>query len=463
MLTNITDERRFMNSVTDSKPELPLVQTGIPGPNSQAHWKLEQEYIGPGLQAVVQWAQLCFVKGEGAYLTDADGNVYIDLMGGSGVNSIGHSHPKFVEALSEQLKLWAIGGFASQARLDMLETVKGVLPQGLDRIQLYSGGTEAVEAAIRLAKSYTRKYEFLGFWNAFHGKTLGSLALTDGAKQGLGPMAPGFYSAPYAYCYRCPFGLEPSSCGLACVEHTREVIKHETSGALAAIVVEPIQGRAGNIPPPVGYLKALQSVAREFDALLIADETMTCFGRTGEVFGCDHDGVVPDITIVGKGMGGGFPVTGIVSNSTIMAASPYADPSASSSSFGAFPMACRAVDCVISVMLEEELIQQSARLGSELLEILKQSEKDVAIVGEVRGRGLMIGIELVSDKDSKSPISKEMLRRVYLALLRKGVLVMVGGNSLRLYPPLSIDRETARRAASIIAEVLREESKALGN
>ncbi|MBS1789629.1 MAG: aspartate aminotransferase family protein [Acidobacteria bacterium] len=452
-----------MSLPTNPKPELPIVQTNIPGQNSYEHWKLEQEHIGPGLQAVVQWAQLCFVKGEGAYLTDADGNVFIDLMGGSGVNSIGHSHPRFVKALSEQLASLVIGGFASQARLDMLETIKGILPSGLDRIQVYSGGTEAVEAALRLAKSYTKKFEFLGFWNAFHGKTMGSLALTDGAKQGLGPMAPGFYTAPYAYCYRCPFGLEPSSCGLACVEHTREVIKHETSGTLAAIVVEPVQGRAGNIPPPIGYLKALQSVAREFDALLIADETMTCFGRTGEVFACDHEGIVPDIMIVGKGMGGGFPVTGIISNSTIMSASPYADASASSSSFGGFPLACLAVDCVLNVMLEEDLVRRSASVGAEVLDILKESEKDVSIVGEVRGRGLMIGIELVTDKESKRPISKEMLRHVYLALLKKGVLVMVGGNSLRLYPPLSISSEIAKQAASIIADVLWEEDKAFSN
>jgi 4-aminobutyrate aminotransferase/4-aminobutyrate aminotransferase/(S)-3-amino-2-methylpropionate transaminase len=413
--------------------------------------------IGPGLQAVVQWAELCFVRGRGALLTDIDNNVYIDFMGGAGVNSIGHTHPRFVDALSAQLREWTIGSFASEARLRMLQTLKHLLPVGLDRVQLYSSGAEAVEAALRLAKSYTGKFEFLSFWNGFHGKTMGSLALTDGARMGLGPVAPGFFSAPYAYCYRCPLQLHFPDCGLACVDHAREVIRHQTSGDLAGIVVEPVQGRAGNLAPPPGYLRALQSVAREFDALLIADETMTGFGRAGSMFASEQDGVVPDIMIVGKGMGGGYPVTGVISTSAIMSASPYADPSASSSSYGAFPLACRAVDATLNVILEEHLVEHSACLGNALLQQLQSETGDVGVVGDVRGRGLMIGIELVEDH-GKRRASKEAVRDIYLAILRAGVLVMTGGNSLRLYPPLSIQDELAHEGVSTIARVLREQS-----
>lgn len=443
----------------DPLTNFPSVQTNIPGPKSLEHWQQEEQIIGPGLQAVVQWVQLCIVEGHGSYLVDLDGNTYVDFMGASGVNSLGHSHPRFIEALSEQLSTWVTGGFASQARLKMLQLMQTVLPPGLEKIQLYSSGSEAVEAGLRLAKSYTQKHEFLGFWNAFHGKTMGSLALTDGAKRGLGPLVPGFYSAPYAYCYRCPFQLKFPSCSLACVEHVRDVIRHETTGALAAIIIEPVQGRAGNIEPPPGYLSAIQSVAREFDALLIADESITGFGRTGKMFACEHDGVSPDIIIVGKGMGNGFPVTGIISNSQIMSASPYSDPSASSSSYGGFPLACQAIAVTLHTIIEENLVWNSAVLGRKFLSELTRMVQEISIVGDVRGRGLMLGVEIVYDKETKRPVPKEIMRQVYLALLKEGVLVMVGGNSLRLYPPLSINDDLVAKVCTVIEKTLREQAR----
>src|SRR5205807_3408244 len=167
------------------------------------------------------------------------GNRYIDLLGASGVNSIGHSHPKLVAALQEQIESWLVGAFGSRARLEMLEVLSELLPEGLDRIQLYSGGSEAVEAGLRLAKAYTGKYEFLSFWGGFHGKTLGALALTSGARAGLGPLPPGFFSAPYGNAYHCPLRCE--KCDLRCVDLARDVVKEQSSGALAAIVVEPVQ------------------------------------------------------------------------------------------------------------------------------------------------------------------------------------------------------------------------------
>jgi 4-aminobutyrate aminotransferase/4-aminobutyrate aminotransferase/(S)-3-amino-2-methylpropionate transaminase len=450
-----------MNSSFNVKLNKPYVRTEVPGPRASKHWEQEKTMIGPGLSSVVQWAELCFSEAEGPYLIDIDGNTYIDLMGASGVNSIGHSHPKFVEALSKQLSSWTIGGFASPARLDMLRTLRRILPNGLERIQLYTGGTEAVEAALRLAKAFTGKFEFLGFWNGYHGKTMGSMALTDGAKWERGPLPTGFYSTPYAYCYRCPFQLEFPSCDFVCVDHVREVIQHQTTGALAGVVVEPIQGRAGNLVPPPGYLEALLSIAHEFDALLIADEMITGFGRTGKMFACEHDDVVPDIVVVGKGMGGGFPVTGVISSSAIMSAPPYSNPSASSSSFGGFPTACRAVDAVVQIIIEEGLVQHSAQFGVDLLNMLKPLEQQIPIVGRVRGKGLMIGIELVYGEKGKQPVSKDAMHQVYSALLQRGVLVMLGGNSIRLYPPLSIAPDIGRKAVMIIAEVLREQSAAI--
>jgi 4-aminobutyrate aminotransferase/4-aminobutyrate aminotransferase/(S)-3-amino-2-methylpropionate transaminase len=421
---------------------------------SAAHWADEQDTIGPGLQAVVLWAQLCVGAASGAVLTDLDGNQVLDFQGAGGVNSIGHAHPQLAAALAHEVQAAPAGAFGSAARRDMVHALRRLLPDGLDRIQLYSGGAEAVEAALRLAKSVTGKHEFLSFWGGFHGKTMGSLALTSGARSGLGPLPPGNFSAPYANCYHCPFRLEFPSCGLACVDHARDVIKESSTGALAAIVVEPVQGRSGNVVPPPGYLAALESVAREFDALLIVDEMMTGFGRTGEMFAFTAEGISPDIVTVGKGMGAGYPVTGVIAAAATMAAAPFSDPSASSSSFGAFPMACRAVATTADILLTDDLPAHAAKVGGQLLAELGDLAQAAPLVGDVRGSGLAIGIELVADKATRQPVTKDVVRDVFLALLDAGVLVMVGGNSLRLYPPLNVDADLACEAADIIRATL---------
>lgn len=449
----------FFSAQQDQKS--PRVHTEVPGPKSKARWEAEEGRIGPGLQAVVQWAKISFESGEGPFLRDVDGNVFLDFMGGSGVNSIGHSHPRFVQNVSQQLSRLTIGAFPSENRLQLLELFRRILPPELDRVQLYSAGTEAVEAALRLAKAYTKKHELLSFWNSYHGKSLGALSLTDGAKKGFGPTAPGCLSAPYANCYRCSFKLEFPSCQMACVDHVREVIQHESTGSLAAIIVEPIQGRLGNVAPPPGYLKALQTVAREFEALLIVDETMTCIGRTGQMFSFQHEDIVPDIIIMGKGLGAGYPVTAIASRSDIMSAKPFSDPSASSSSFGGFPVACEAAKTTLEVVLDEGLTEKAATLGADLFEMLKVMERTIPIVGRAHGKGLFLGIELVEDKRTHKPLPKPLLNQVFNALLKEGILVMLGGNSFRLYPALNIDPEIAKNGIRIIDRVLREQSKLL--
>ncbi|MEK6578291.1 MAG: aspartate aminotransferase family protein, partial [Bdellovibrionota bacterium] len=383
------------------------------------------------------------------------------FMGGSGVNSIGHAHPRHVQAVSEQLSKINIGAFPSQSRLGLLQAFKKILPPELDRVQLYSGGTEAVEAALRLAKSYTKKFEFLSFWNGYHGKSLGALGLTDGAKKGLGPSAPGTLAAPFANCYHCEFRLEPTTCQFACVDHVRKVIEHESVGSLAGIIVEPIQGRLGNVSPPIGYLKELQKVAHDIGALLIVDETMTCIGRTGKMFAFEYDGIVPDIIIMGKGLGAGFPVTAIASTSKIMGEKPFSDPSASSSSFGGFPASCEAARATLEVVMDEKLPERAASLGKELFEMQKPMEKEIPLVGRVHGRGLMLGIELVENKKTRKILPKPLLKQVFQALLKEGVLVMLGGNSFRLYPALNIEPEIAKNGIKIIDRVLREQSRAL--
>jgi len=280
-----------------------------PGPRSKRIVEEEQRHMSPGLQSIALYSGLAMAQGTGSTLIDEDGKRYLDFVAGIGVGSVGHCHPHYVEALKQQVERLTFTSFTTEVRARFLNLVASVTPKGLSRIQMFSGGAEAVEAAFRLAKSATRRFEFIGFWGGFHGKSGGVLGLLgDDFKKQLGPFMPGLYSSPYAHCYRCPWKLSFPSCGLACAEHLRHVIRYETQGEIAAIIVEPVQGTAGNVVPPPGFLSAVRDIAKEHGALLIADEMQTGFGRTGSMWGCDHDGVIPDIMTVGKGIAGGFPL-----------------------------------------------------------------------------------------------------------------------------------------------------------
>ena len=332
----------------------------LPGPRSKQIFDLEQDHIAPGLQSFALYSQLAMAQGRNCTLIDEDENQYIDFIAGIGVGSIGHCHPHYVATLKQQLDRLTFGSFTTETRARFLELLASLAPEGLTRIQLYSGGSEAVEAAFRLAKSVTENYEFIGFWGGFHGKTGGVLGLLgDDFKHKLGPFMPGLYSSPYANCYRCPWNLQYPDCGIACADHLRRVIQYQTQGQIAAIIVEPIQGTAGNVIPPEGFLSAVQSIAKEHDALLIADEMLTGFGRSGSMWACDHDTVVPDIITVGKGIGGGFPMSGIISTDTLSKAKPFANPSGSSSSYGGNPLAAAAGLASLEIIVKENLVKNS--------------------------------------------------------------------------------------------------------
>jgi len=266
------------------------LRTEVPGPKSAALRTREDAHLAPGAQGYALMAGIAVERAQGSAVTDVDGNTFLDLIGGIGVGALGHSHPTFVSALVEQAARASVGSFTSQARVELLERVAAHRPgPGLHRLQLYSGGAEAVESALRLAKSHTGKHEFLSFWGAFHGKTLGVLSLMGSTfKEKLGPMAPGAHLAPYADCYRCPLGQSYPSCGVACAELARKQVKIAGAGSLAAVVVEPMQGTAGNIVPPKEFLPAVASIARDADALFIADEMITGLGRTGTWWGVEH-------------------------------------------------------------------------------------------------------------------------------------------------------------------------------
>jgi 4-aminobutyrate aminotransferase/(S)-3-amino-2-methylpropionate transaminase len=425
------------------------------GRRSQEIFGREGRHMAPGLQSFALYSGLAMARGRGSRLFDEDGNEYIDFIAGIAVGSVGHCHPHYVARLKEQAEKLTFGSFTTEVRARFLELLASVTPPGLTRIQLFSGGSEAVEAALRLAKSATKKYEFIGYTGAFHGKTGGVLPLLWGDfKQGLGPFAPGCYSAPYAYCYRCPLSLTYPDCGIACAEKTRDLIRDETSGSIAAVIVEPMQGTAGNVIPPPGFLPAVQAIAREHGALLIADEMITGFGRTGKMWGVDHDGVVPDVLAVGKGIGGGFPLSGLVSTNELTARPPFSNPSGSSSSYGGNPLASAAGLASLEIITRENLVANSERVGRAMLAKLEEMKEKHRVVGDVRGKGLLLGLELVKDRKTKELVSKDDTKKLFQECLRRGLVAMSYTPVIRINPPLNIDEGTALEGLDLLDEAI---------
>jgi len=416
----------------------------------------EARYLAPGTQSVALFSKLCMDRGEGAVLWDVDGNRYVDLLAGVGVASLGYAHPRYVAEMSRQLERVHVGSFTSQHRAELVELIASIAPGDLNRTQLYSSGAEAVEAAVRLAKSATGKHEILGFWGGFHGKTGGVLPLLSGSfKHSLGPLTPGAYSSPYASCARCAFGKTFPSCHWHCVDFLRQKIALETTNDIAAIIVEPIQGTAGNVVPPPGYLRELRALANELGALLICDEMITGFGRTGTMFAVEHDGIVPDVLLVGKGFGGGFPVSGLVIREPIAFSKPWANPSGSSSSYGGNPLAAAAAHITIETIIEEELVEHSRRLGALMLAEMRRWEAEIPIVSDVRGRGLMLGMDLVVP-GTRRLLDKNVTRWIFDALLGRGVIAMIYNPEVRINPPLVITDEQAMEALGSVKAVLEE-------
>ncbi len=440
--------------MTTSDGKLPAIRTSVPGPKSKEIFDTEQKYIAPGRQRISLLVSIAFDHGEGATLTDADGNTYVDFFAGVGVASLGHAHPALAQALARQASRLMVGTFATKERAAAFKLLAEVAPAGLRRAHLYSGGAEAVEAALRLARSATGKHEVVSFWGGFHGKSGGVIGLIgDESKQGYGPLQGGQYTVPYADCYRCPFKLKHPECGLYCVDFARQQIKMSSAGALAAIVAEPMQGTAGNVIPPDDWMPAVKSVAKDFGALLIADEMITGFGRTGKWWGVEHSGVRPDIVTVGKGMGSGYPVSGVLLSDELGKAEPFSKPSASSSSYGGNPLAAVAVAETIGAIQKQHLVENSRKVGAMMLSRLVQLKEKYQFIGDVRGRGLMIGVELVRDLETKELLGKKVTELIFAECLKRGLVIMGYFPKIRINPALVITEAQAEAGIAILDEV----------
>jgi len=445
----------MMPAATDSRRRL-RVLTELPGPQSRALRSAESEHLAPGTQAIWEYAGIAIESGTGSELLDVDGNRFLDFVAGISVAALGYAHPRYLAEFGAQLAKIHVGSFTTQARLRALTLLAQFLPKDLDKVQLFSGGSEAVESALRLARAYTGKFEVLSFWGGFHGKTSGALAqMGSEFKHGLGPLPPGAHLTPYADCARCPFKLKHPSCGLLCVEFARDKLKKETTGKLAAILVEPMQGTAGNIVPPPDFLRAVQDVARENGALLIADEMITGFARTGRRFGIEHSGVQPDIMTLGKGMGGGYPVTAVATRAEIASAEPWSKPSFSSSSYGGNPLAAAAVASSLGIISDEGLVARAASVGARLKDGLSSLATRYACMTNVRGEGLFLGFDLVKP-GTLEPWSTAECRRLFDATLRRGLVTMAYAPRVRINPPLILTDSEADEALSVLDDSLSE-------
>ncbi|HSV63036.1 MAG TPA: aspartate aminotransferase family protein [Chthoniobacterales bacterium] len=430
-----------------AKTETPL--------QTESLFEQEQQFIAPGVQTIALLSKLAIARGNGATLIDLDGRTYLDLNAGVSVASLGHAHPKYVAALTKQLEAVSVGSFTSAPRAELVRLIAELAPGELSRTQFFSGGAEAVEAGIRLARSFTKRTDVVGFTGGFHGKTAGVLPISDiDWKTLIGPLPPGYHIARYAD--PTQFDGSPDDCREAAIKDLRRVIEEEISGRPAAIVIEPIQGTAGNIVPPPEFLREVADVAHEYGALLIADEMITGFGRTGKLFGCDHDAVVPDIMTLGKGMASGFPVSALVSTDEIMSAKPFSLPSASSSSYGGNPLAAAAAVVTIQTILSDKLVENSAKVGRMLREGFESLGKKRRSIANGRGKGLLIGFDLVADQKTKTLLPKERCIEFFKRCLAEGLIMMSYTPRVRVHPPLILSAEQAYSALAIIDGVLEQ-------
>jgi 4-aminobutyrate aminotransferase len=441
----------------------PDIKTELPGPNAKAIIERDARSVSP---SYTRSYPLVIAKGQGAVVEDVDGNRFLDCAAGIAVNSTGHAHPDVVRAIVEQAqKFLHMSGtdFYYDPQVALAEQMASIVPvPGAVRSFFGNSGAEAIEAAIKLVRYHSGRTNLIAFLGSFHGRTLGALSLTSSKsvqRRGFGPMMPGVYHARYATCYRCPVGLRPESCEAECLEFLEdEVLVHLVSpDEVAAIIVEPIQGEGGYLVPPAQFHQRLAALARHHGMLLVADEVQSGMGRTGKMFACEHFGLEPDVVCVAKGIASGLPLGVTASRAELM----DWPPGAHASTFGGNPVSCAAALATIT-LLRDTLVANAAAVGEQLLAGLRDMAGRHPLIGDVRGKGLMIGIELVRDRQTKERAVAER-DAVVQACFRRGLLVLgAGKNAVRMSPPLVLTAAQADVALRLFGEALGEVEAARG-
>ncbi|MBM3724750.1 MAG: acetyl ornithine aminotransferase family protein [Acidobacteria bacterium] len=445
-----------MSTLTTTAPGLPRIVTSLPGPRSKALIDRDAAVLSP---SYTRPYPLTVARGEGAIVEDLDGNRFLDFNAGIAVVATGHAHPRVVEAIQRQAaQLIHMSGtdFYYENMVALGEKLAALAPgPGRKRVYFGNSGTEAVEAALKMARYHSGRQSFVAFFGGFHGRTMGSLALTGSKnvqKQGFGPMLGGVHHVPYAYCYRCAYNRQPDTCNVECARAIEDtLIRHILPAReIAGIIVEPVQGEGGYVVPPRRFFDELQATARRHGIALICDEVQSGMGRTGRMWASDHFGLEPDILTLAKGIASGMPLSATVARAEWMSWTPGAH----ASTFGGNPVSVAASLATIE-LLEEGLVAHAARMGEYLMDRMREWPARFRHVGEVRGLGLMIGIELVRDRETRER-APELRDRVERMAFERGLLVLgAGPNSLRLSPPLVVTRDQADFALDTLGECLK--------
>jgi diaminobutyrate-2-oxoglutarate transaminase len=443
----------------------PALDGEVPGPRSREMLS-EQGELESSARSYPRSVPVAIEEGRGATMKDVDGNTFIDFFGGAGVLNVGHSHPAVLEAATEQQqKLIHALDFPTRPKLRLMRKLRSLLPGSLrESARFHFGGptgSDAIESALKLTRAHTGREAVIAFQGSYHGMTKEALSLTSDTSFG-GPTSTPVHFMPYPYCYRCPLGLKPDSCDMACAKLLDTSLSDPHTGIPkpAAVLIEPIQGEGGTIVPPHGYLTEVRRITREHDVPLICDEIQSGFARTGKMFAVEHDNVTPDVMTLSKALGGiGYPLSCIAYDSSL-------DTWTQGAHIGTFrghQVAMAAGLAAIELMEEVDLAGHAAALGELTLGLLRDAQDTLPSVGDVRGRGLMIGIELVKDRDTKEPWP-QMAAQIRTECFRKGVIIEVGGhfgNVARFLPPLVITRELLLTGVDIFVDAVRAAEEAL--
>jgi 4-aminobutyrate aminotransferase len=434
---------------------VPQIKTPLPGPRAKALIERDNLVVSPSYTRSYPFVM---ARGHGAAVEDLDGNVFLDCAAGIAVNSTGHSHPAVVAAIVDQAqKFLHMSGtdFYYEPQVRLGEEMNALAPwRGPKKSFFSNSGTEAIEAALKLARYSTKRNGIIAFLGSFHGRTLGSLSLTSSKaiqRKGFGPMLGGVYHAPFPNPYRRKTGESVDACAAATMDYIEDqiLVNLVSPDEVAAVVVEPIQGEGGYVVPPIEFHQRLRALTQKHGMLLIADEVQSGMGRTGKMFGIEHFGVEPDIVAIAKGVASGMPLGVTTARADVMAW----PPGSHASTFGGNPICCAAALATID-LIKASLMANAAEVGAHMLDGLRALQDKHPLIGDVRGKGLMIGLELVRDRKTKERAATERDRLVE-ECFKRGLLVLgAGRNTLRLSPPLILSRDEADTAVRIIDESL---------
>jgi 4-aminobutyrate aminotransferase len=447
-----------------SYPEAPKMKTIVPGPEVQK--LLEESARYEALTRGAGGFPLIMEEGKGATVKDADENIFIDMAAGVAVNAVGRGHPRVLQAIRDQCgMIMHTTDTTNVKRIELAKRISGIMPEGLSgncQTVFTQSGSGAVETAIKFARHYTGRSQIIAFHGAYHGVWMGSAALTTGYRyrHGWGPMMPGVIHQPYGYCYRCTFNMAYPACDIQCAKNIEYILNTPYTAAddVAAIIIESQQGEGGYVVPPKEFFQIIRQAVNKYGALYIADEVQSGAGRTGKMWAVQHSGVVPDMLTWGKGMGGDIPMAGVtfksdVNKSLVEGSQP--------GTFAGNALSCKVCLTNIDLITDKDmdLLGRTQQLGEEIKGMFNDASRTINAIGDVRGNGLMIGVEVVGDRKTKEPLAPDKCGEIAMRLLNNGVIMTPCGrygNVFRFMPPLTITREFAYKAIDIMINILKD-------